>query len=165
MQTTTRAKNLAVRVYKSADKAAVLILHESALRAIDAWVKSGRWDEDLNCIESTYLQNGTFLVGEINGRIVAMGALRRVSDSVGEIKRMRVDPEFQRKGYGQVILEMLEEKAKQLGYKKIVLDTTIKQTASQLMYVKNGYREVRREHIKTPNIDTELIYYEKELGL
>lgn len=154
---------LRIRNYKTSDKTEVLALHKLALQSTGAWIDSGRWDEDLDHIGEVYLKGGAFLIGEAGGRIVAMGALRRVSYGTGEIKRMRVHPDFQRKGYGQLLLTLLEERAKELGFKKLILDTTMKQTGSQVLYLKNGYTEVRREHIKTANIDTDLIYYEKNL--
>jgi N-acetylglutamate synthase-like GNAT family acetyltransferase len=59
-----------------------------------------------------YLKNqGEFLVGVCEGRIVAMGALRRTTNERAEIKRMRVHPDFQRCGFGQMILEALETDA------------------------------------------------------
>jgi N-acetylglutamate synthase-like GNAT family acetyltransferase len=149
--------------YRAEDKPAVLALHKLGLQSTGAWIDSGRWDEDLNNIEQAYTQNGVFLVGEINGNVVAMGALRRKTDNVGEIKRLRISPEFQRMGFGQLIMTTLEQKARELGYTKIVLDTTIKQIGAQTLFLKNGYRETKREHVKTPNIDTELIYYEKDV--
>ena len=41
-------------------------------------------------------------------RIVAMGALRPLDGRTAELKRMRVLPEYQRRGYGQRILDSLE---------------------------------------------------------
>ena len=45
---------------------------------------------------------------------------------------MRVHPEFQRRGFGQRILEALEKRAKELGYKEIQLDTIVKETGNYL---------------------------------
>ncbi len=53
-----------------------------------------------------------------------MGALRRTTNEWAEIKRMRVHPDFQRRGFGQMILEALEARAVALGYAALHLDTT-----------------------------------------
>jgi GNAT superfamily N-acetyltransferase len=73
-----------------------------------------------------------------------MGALRRTTADRAEIKRMRVHPDFQHRGFGQAILNALEVKARQLGYKMLHLDTSLQQTAAQQFYAKNGYVEVDR---------------------
>ena len=103
--------------------------------------------------------NGEFLVGILNNKLVAMGALKKISKDIAEIKRMRVHPNFQRRDFGQLILNRLEEKARKLGYKTLQLDTTIKQTAGQNFYQKNGYLKVKRGLLG----GFETIYYKKDL--
>ena len=72
-----------------------------------------------------------------------MGALKRITASRAEIKRMRVHPVWQRRGFGQAILFALEERARHFGYQELVLDTTIQQNAAQRLYEKNGYQLMR----------------------
>lgn len=150
-----------IRRYRPPDKAQVRKLHVLALKASDAFSKSGKWDKDLKDIKSVYINNGgEFLVGLLDNKIVAMGALKKISDTVVELKRMRVHPKFQRRGFGQQIYEVLEKQAKRLGYKTIQLDTTVRQVAAQKFYIKNGYKELRRE---THGWPLETIFYNKEL--
>jgi GNAT superfamily N-acetyltransferase len=150
-----------IRRYNSEDNAAVWELHVAVLKASNAYIASGVWDEDLNHIEDVYLKDGEFLVGTVDGKIVSMGALKRISSAVGEIKRMRTDPKFWRQGFAQAILNRLEERARELGYQKLVLDTqTVAQKAAQRLYEKNGYHEARRGTLG----GLEVIYYEKKLG-
>jgi GNAT superfamily N-acetyltransferase len=71
-----------------------------------------------------YFQDqGEFLVGVCEGRIVAMGAFRRTTNERAEIKRMRVHADFQGRGFGQMILEALETQAAVLGYSVLHLDS------------------------------------------
>jgi hypothetical protein len=66
------------------------------LQQVGAYAGDGPWDNDLRDIEHIYLKNrGVFLVGVYEGRVVAMGALRKSSDERAEIKRMRVHPDVQ----------------------------------------------------------------------
>ena len=83
-------------------------------------------------------------MGTIDGRIVAMGALKRLTDIRGEICRMRVHPDLQRRGLGTRILSMLEERARELGFRTLTLDTAVGQVAAMSMYLKAGYEEVAR---------------------
>ena len=152
---------LNIRKYRPSDKDAVWDLHYLALEPTGAMLPGGPWiDDDLNDIKNQYINdNGTFLVGVLNKKIVCMGALKKKSDSRAEIKRMRVHPDFQRTGYGQIILNKLEEKARQLGYTELCLDTTTKQIPAQKLYEKNDYHEVRR----TKYAGLEIIFYEKKI--
>ncbi len=152
-------QNLKIRRYKKSDLKEVRNLHILALKSVGAFAESGHWDEDLNNIENVYLKDGEFLVVLSENRIIAMGALKKITDEIAEIKRMRVHPDFQRRGIAQTIYNMLEKKAIELGYKILRLDTTIKQVAAQKLYQKNGFVEVKRGLL----YGFETIYYEKKL--
>ncbi|MEJ7819469.1 MAG: GNAT family N-acetyltransferase [Rubrobacteraceae bacterium] len=144
------AETLLIRRYGAADHEAVLRLHKIVLRHAGVYAE-GHEDEldgDLDDIDTVYLRNnGEFLVGVHDDRVVAMGALRRTSDERAEIKRMRVAPALQGRGFGQEILTALEERAAELDYTKLHLDTTTRQRAARHLYAKNGYCEVRRAAI------------------
>ena len=134
-----------VRRYRSADHDSVWDLHNVALNEVSAHVGNGPWDDDLHHIEAEYISTGgEFSVGIIDGRIVAMGALKRLTDTRAEICRMRVHPEFQRRGLGTRMLWKLEERARELGFQTLTLDTTAGQVAAMGMYRKAGYEEVAR---------------------
>ena len=152
-----------------ADQAAVAELHVSAIRQIGAYLGRGPWDDDVYAIEATYLNNqGEFLIGEEDGLFVAMGALKRTDSERAEIKRMRVVPAYQGRGYGQLMLSELEARARALGYRILHLDTSILQLPAQKLYLKNGFREVGRDsYQQETDADTyqqlEVIFYEKHL--
>jgi ribosomal protein S18 acetylase RimI-like enzyme len=133
-----------IRRYRAEDKDVVWSLHVEALQHAGTWIPSPV-DQDLDAIEATYLESGgEFFVGETDGRIVAMGALRRVNVTTALVKRMRVLPAYQRRGYGQMILTALERRAVELGYRTLELDTTEQQTAAIALYCKNGYIQTGR---------------------
>jgi GNAT superfamily N-acetyltransferase len=145
MQQTLTIEPLHIRRYEPGDKRAIRRLHDDALNEVGAHLGSGSWDDDLDEIESVYLeQGGEFLVGVLDGEIVAMGALMWISPQKAELKRMRVRPELQGRGYGQVMLDTLHRCASELGYSTLRLDTTVQQRAAQSLYLKNGYSEVGR---------------------
>ncbi len=130
---------LQIRRYEASDLTDVLRLHEDALRDVGAYVEEEGWDEDLQDIESSYLEDGEFLVGIYDGQLIAMGAFRKTGAEHVEIKRMRVDTDFQGRGFGQAILSVLEERAAEKGCGALRLDTTIGQEGAQRLYVRNGY--------------------------
>jgi ribosomal protein S18 acetylase RimI-like enzyme len=149
-----------LRRYTPADQETVEYLHVHAIQQAGAYLGRGPWDDDVYAIEETYLNNqGEFLIGEWDGIFVAMGALRRTSSERAEIKRMRVHPDYQGRGLGQIILSELEARACAIGYKTLHLDTSVVQVPAQKLYEKNGFREVGRDTYQ----DLEVILYEKQL--
>lgn len=150
-----------LRRYEPADAEAVAYLHVYAIQQVGAYLGRGPWDDDIYAIEEVYLNDqGEFLIGEWDGLFVAMGALRRTSPERAQIKRMRIHPDYQRRGFGQLILSALEVRARTLGYKVLHLDTAVVQVAAQKLYEKNGFREVGRDIYQ----DLEVILYEKQLS-
>lgn len=151
---------LSIRRYTPADQEAIEHLHVLALKQAGAYLGRGPWDDDICAIEEIYLnRQGEFLIGECGRLLVAMGAFRRTSSTRAEIKRMRVHPDYQRRGFAQLILNELEVRARTLGYTTLHLDTSTVQIAAQRLYEKNGFREVGRAKYRR----FENILYEKEL--
>ena len=153
-------EHVVIRRHREADHDAVWAVHNAALNAVGAHVGNGPWDDDLHHIEKVYFQDGgEFLVGECEGEVVAMGALRRVSEEEAKVTRMRVRPACQRRGFGQAMLERLEARAVELGYRRLTLETTVGQAAAQALYRKNGYAEAGRAQMH----GFDVILYEKAL--
>ncbi|MBT0768395.1 GNAT family N-acetyltransferase [Kineosporia sp. J2-2] len=129
-----------LRRARPGDHDAVIDLHLTALRAAGADAGPGPWDDDLRDVLTHYAE---FLVltglppGET---LIAMGALRRVDAITGEIKRMRTLPSHQGRGHGRTILTALEQRARTLGMRRLILDTTARQTAAVALYTGAGYR-------------------------
>ncbi len=145
-----------VRRYRASDQAAVFALHVQALEHAGAYIP-GPWDEDLRAIDQVYDE---FLVSHEGAQLVAMGGIRKLDTTVGEIKRMRVHPDHQRRGLGQAILGRLEAAALRLGIREIVLDTTTSQTAAQAFYRKHRYVETGRKNHER----FELVFFRKRLA-
>lgn len=74
-----------------------------------------------------------------------MGALRPVGAGIGELKRVRVAQSLQRQGLGEAISRALLERASELGFKRVILDTTTLQTPARRLYEKLGFLETHRK--------------------
>lgn len=153
------SQSLLVRRYQPSDQPSVWALHKLALR--DTGVDAG--DDlyaDLSDIDNAYLRSGgEFLVGFRAAELVAMGGFVRLSSKRVELKRMRVHPEYQRRGFGQALLAALEAHARESGCRTLFLETTLVQKAARRLYTKNGYREIERGW----TLGFEVIRYEKEV--
>lgn len=132
--------DLRLRRYESTDGDRVLTLEREALEAVDARPDEEGWTDDLRAVEETYLDpGGEFLVGELDGEIVAMGGLKPIDGETAEMTRMRVDPDHHRRGFGEAVLADLEATATRLDYGELLLETTARQRAAQGLYEKHGY--------------------------
>lgn len=85
---------------------------------------------------------GTFLIAREGKRAVGCGALRILDGSTAEIKRMYVDPAMRGKGIGAAVLARLEAAARQLGVRRLVLETGVYQEAAIALYQGAGFRRV-----------------------
>ena len=160
---------LLIRRYQAEDNGAVKALHYAGIKQFDADARTDAGlfgvessiDADLDDIENVYIRNsGEFLVGIYEEKLVAMGALKKLSTTRAEIKRMRVYPDYQRHGFGQIILQRLMETASQLGYTELCLDTLLQNTPAQKLYEKHGF--VRTGQKKIGRFD--VVLYEKRLN-
>jgi ribosomal protein S18 acetylase RimI-like enzyme len=158
------SEQIIYRQYQPSDKDAAWNLHISVLKEIGGFFKdtTGRLDSDFKDIEGTYLVGGDFIIAESGGKMVGMGALRKIDGETGEIKRMRVLSDFRGHGIGKTILVALEQKARNFGYKKLILDTTSKNLAAQHFYESFGYQETGRK-VYDPAQDVSYVYYQKIL--
>lgn len=70
---------------------------------------------------------------------VGCGAIKKLDSEGMEVKRMYVNPEGRNMGTATIILKGLEKWAKELGYKKCLLETGKRQEDAVALYTKNGY--------------------------
>lgn len=154
-------EKLHIRRYERRDHTSVLRLHEAGLREMGTFIEEPGFDLDLRDIESVYLEgDGEFLVGVCEGRVVAMGGLMKTSPGRAEVKRMRVASGFQRRGFGQEILDALHRRAEELGYATLHLDTGVNHEAARNLYEANGYRVARFGKVGP----VDCIFYEKTVA-
>ncbi len=86
--------------------------------------------------------NGAFLVAFIDGVPVACGGLKRFRDDVGELKRMFVAKEARGQGLGRKILDALEVRARELGFRELVLDTAAPLVEATKLYASAGFESI-----------------------
>lgn len=82
---------------------------------------------------------GAFLVAYVAGEAVGCGAFRMLDATTAEIKRMYVRPAIRGTGTGRALLESLEERARALGAKKLVLESGPRQPAAIGLYSASGF--------------------------
>ena len=89
--------------------------------------------------------HGVFLVAYLDGRPVGCGALRPLPEAgagVAEIKRMYTSPSARRRGVSRAVLARLESEAAGFGYRRLQLQTGLRQPEAMALYGANGYHRV-----------------------
>ena len=97
-------------------------------------------------------ESAVHAVALVEGRVVGTGRMYELPSGETQIGRMAVEPRYRRDGIGGLMLAFLEEQARQLGVRDVMLHA---QTYVQSFYEQHGYvvdgkpfMEVDIEHVR-----------------
>ena len=134
-----------LRTFQPADRDAFLALNLSWIEQHFAIEESDR--NQLEHPEETILQQGgEIIVAELNGQVVATGAIIPPQHPPAddrrwlEIVKMATDQRHQGQGIGHAILQRLITAAKTRGAQALWLETNAKLAAATHLYKKAGFR-------------------------
>jgi len=103
--------------------------------------------EDFGRFEKDYFGDGAGVwLADDDGCMVGCIALRKLADrpGCGEIKRLYVKAEYRGKGLADLLLEAVEDYAKECGYEWLYLDTAAEMKAAARFYEKKGFETCER---------------------
>ena len=80
------------------------------------------------------------LIANVSGTAVGCAGLKAYSDTDVEIKRVWVDPEFRGNHISSDMMDALEKKATELGFKRAILQTRPQMKTAVSLYTKRGYK-------------------------
>lgn len=108
---------------------------------------------------------GVFLVVEDDeGRAVGCGGIRHIADGPHgtryEVKHLYLHPETRGRGWGRLLLDGLESRARELGARELVLDTHHSLEAAGVLYARSGFVAIE-PYNENPNASR---WYGKVLG-
>lgn len=110
--------------------------HDSAL---------GDYKRELENLPGKYATpKGALLIAYFNNQPAGCVAFQSFSESICEMKRMYVKPQFQGNKIGHQLIKELLIQAKKSGYHKMYLDTHPWMKAAQHLYQKFGFQEIER---------------------
>ena len=122
---------------KIAQKIIYSVLHEYGLSGY-----THSTDTDLDNIEKAYA-NGYFgMIKNDAGRYVGTFGLYQLSATTCEIRKMYLLQEARGNGLGKWMVNILLEKAKELGYQKVELETASVLKEAIGLYEKVGFKEM-----------------------
>jgi GNAT superfamily N-acetyltransferase len=109
----------------------------------------GLADDELRIDPSTFEPPaGTFIVARSGDGVVVGGVGVRPFDgapSVGEIKRLWVDPSWRRRGLGRVLMDEIAAAAERLGFSELHLATGDNQPEAVALYRSSGWERRERD--------------------
>ena len=101
------------------------------------------FEEELANLPGNYAPpEGCLLLAEYNGRPAGCFALRKLSDSICEGKRLYVRPEFRGLKIGRKLVEAVIVEARKIGYSSIRVDTAPSMQIAQALYASLGFKEI-----------------------
>lgn len=86
--------------------------------------------------------NPDVIIIYLENKAVACGCIKKYNDNTAELKRMFVMPDARGMGLAQLILNELENLAKQSGFEILILETLYKQKEAINLYRKKGFEIV-----------------------
>ena len=84
---------------------------------------------------------GVLYIIFIDGKVGGMGAIKKLSDKVGELKSMYIRPQYRGKGYGKKTVSKLLDTGRELGCTIFRLDTSKFMVTAQHIYRLAGFVE------------------------
>lgn len=100
-------------------------------------------DRELRELPQGYLPpDGCLLIGLCEGVPAGCVALKKLDDDACEMRRMFVKPEFRNRRLGRILAEKIIEKARDLGYARMRLDTLPSMQRAQSLYSALGFRPI-----------------------
>jgi N-acetylglutamate synthase-like GNAT family acetyltransferase len=115
------------------------------------------WNQPKGSEKDDLEDKAIHIIAIIGKRVVGTARLQKNTLEVGQIRYMAIDPEYQRKGIGKQIILTLQQRAKQLQLKKLMLDA---REPSLEFYNKLGYKIVRKSYVLFSEIQHWQMEYE-----
>ena len=106
-------------------------------------------DADLQDIEANYLQRGGLfeVIEDGHGNLLGSFGLYPIDKTTCELRKMYFIPSARGLGLGKFVLQRTIARARELGFKQIVLETSSKLIAANRLYTKFGFKPVTSDHL------------------
>lgn len=85
---------------------------------------------------------GVLLLAMDNESVAGCVAIRSLGHGACEMKRLYVRPQYRRKGMGRELVRAAVDRAAQLGYHRVRLDTLESLTAAMALYQTMGFKQI-----------------------
>ena len=124
--------------------------HTQDLRLIDAYFDAAAFAEELATLPGAYVPpRGQLLLATVEGAGAGCVALRAIDGESCEMKRMFVYEHLHGRGVGQALATAIIDQARNLGFQRMLLDTSIRQNEAKRLYSRLGF-EITEPYYELP---------------
>jgi ribosomal protein S18 acetylase RimI-like enzyme len=111
--------------------------------ALDVDLCFQNFEQELAALPGKYAPPaGRLLLAMHDNQISGCVALRPLADNICEMKRLYVRPPFRRLGTGRLLANAAIDSARQIGYRKMRLDTLASMKEAIALYSSLGFRRI-----------------------
>ena len=116
-------------------------------QSLDVDLRFQSFDEELANLPGGYAPpQGALLLAWVGDTLVGSVALRSITEvdyaNAAEMKRLYVRPAFRGLGLGRMLSEAILDRARELGYSCVLLDTLDDMEAARALYEELGFEEI-----------------------
>jgi putative acetyltransferase len=146
-----------------ADFAIARVLFQEYASALNVDLCFQNFAEELSHLEDMYgfPRRGCLLLLRQGGEAIGCVAIRNLDGTRCEMKRLYIKAKLRGFGFGRRLAQGALERARELGYARMVLDTLPAMTEAQSLYASLGFRETESYY---PNPLSGARYLELALG-
>ena len=140
-----------LRLANNKDCVKVTELVYGVLKEYDLKPDPGATDIDLKDIEQSYFERGGafYVLEEKDGSTIASYGLYLIDEATCELRKMYLHSSYRSKGLGKLLLEDALAKARQIGFKKMTLETASVLKEAISLYKSYGFVEYEPEHLSS----------------
>lgn len=138
-----------IREAMDIDRERVIALVSAVLEEYDLAPDLETTDSDLENIEANYLKRGGLfeLLEDQAGNLLGTVGIYPIDQDTCELRKMYFIPQARGQGLGKYILRRTIDRAKVLGFKRMVLETSSKLRAANHLYTQFGFLPVLSNHM------------------
>jgi len=137
---------VAIKVYDPTMQPALESCFEACMDALGWGYQPASRHSDIRYIEGIYMRHGCFWCLFDDEKLIGMVAVHCIDDAekIAELKRLYLLPEYQGKGYGEMLFKCAIEYAKAQRYTALRADTQRGRAASRHLMEKYRFRQIEQ---------------------
>lgn len=138
--------------------------HVEDIALIDRYFDEVEFEAELAGLPGKYAPpEGRLFVAYQDGQPVGCVALRDLGDGACEMKRMFVPAKHRGQGVGRALADRIITEAKAAGYKRMRLDTSVRQGEAMRLYERSGFKRIPPYYELPDDLRSWLVFFEQDL--
>ena len=107
-------------------------------------------DKDLSDVQRYYLDNGGYFAVIVDGgEVIGSYGIYKIDSTCCELRKMYLLSDYQGRGLGKKMMDEALEKARELGFETMILETNTVLTKASHLYKKYGFEEFEPPHLSS----------------